>query len=91
MLPATPVTETPSNVDQSLRRGPQRGPTYRGLTALAPEAIAAGHQVVSIWRNVAVGLDVLLGREGVGHLPGPAVPHPAKAPHSYGAQTAHLF
>lgn len=56
-----------------------RAPAYshRGLAALAPEAVAAGHQVVAVWRNVAVGLDVLLGWESVGHLPRPAVPHPA--------------
>lgn len=50
--------------------------SHRGLAALPPEAVAAGHQVVAVWRNVAVGLDVLLGWESVGHLPSPAVPHP---------------
>ncbi|TNN63207.1 hypothetical protein EYF80_026550 [Liparis tanakae] len=27
--------------------------SHRGFTALASEAIAAGHQVVSVWRNIA--------------------------------------
>lgn len=51
--------------------------SHRGFTALASKAVAAGHQVVSIFRNVTVGLDVLLGWKSVGHLPCTAVPHPA--------------
>lgn len=49
--------------------------SHRGLAALATETVAAGHQVISIVRNVTVGLDVLLGRKCVGHLPRSAVPH----------------
>ena len=51
--------------------------SYRSLTPLAPEAVAAGHQVVSVGTNVTVGLDVLFGWKCVGHLPGTAVPNPA--------------
>lgn len=54
---------------------PHKG-SHRGFTALASKAIAAGHQVVSIWRDITVGLDVLLGRKGVGYLPCSTVPHP---------------
>ncbi len=50
--------------------------SHRGFTALASEAITAGHQVVSIWRDITVRLDVLLGWKSVGHLPCAAVPHP---------------
>lgn len=50
---------------------------HRGLAALSSEAVAAGHQVISVWRNIAVGLDVLLGWKSVGYLPCPTVPHPA--------------
>lgn len=50
---------------------------HRGLAALPSEAVAARHQVVAVRTDVAVGLDVLFGREGVGHLPCAAVPHSA--------------
>lgn len=51
---------------------------HRGLTALPSKAVAAGHQVVSIWRDVTVGLDVLLCRKSIGHLPRTTVPHSAQ-------------
>lgn len=49
---------------------------HRGFTALTSEAVAAGHQVISIWRNITVSLYVLLGWKSIGHLPCTAVPHP---------------
>lgn len=48
----------------------------RGFTPLSSKAIATGHQVVSIWRDITVGLDVLLSWKSISHLPYTAVPHP---------------
>lgn len=53
--------------------------SHRGLTALSPEAIAAGQTVVPVLAHITVHLDVILRRKDVRNLEFPAVPDSARA------------